>query len=262
MLVDLFPDSLKQAISDLQGFESWQVLAIALGVLFVLAVISGGIAALFRRNTPAAKYERSYQEEDVLVRHVEHSKRKRIDESKKTEKKKRAESPLDEPSSPPKSEPKKDEPKKDPDNPLWSTPAPEKIALVDDSEVTTHVEKPKEEAEPLLKKPKPKIEPINSTTEAEQAMSQLGAQMGRDRSDNVVMLFLNGKDVTKEHLKGLQYFRMLESLHLRRTKIQDDDLDSLAQLKRLKFLYITDTKVTEDGVKKLKSSKPELTVEL
>lgn len=259
MLVDLFPDSVKQAIAVLEGLESWQILAGAIGILFLLAMISSAIASFFRRNTPEAIEERSYREEDVLVRHVENTRRKRPDQPKKIEPRKTVESPLNESGSTPTS-PRKNESNKD-DNPLWSTPAPEKISLVDDSEVTTHVEKPKEEPEPLVKKPKTTIAPINSTTEAEQAMSELGAQMGRDRSDNVVMLFLNGKDVSREHLEGLKHFRMLESLHLRRTKIGDAELEPLGDLKRLKFLYITDTKVTADGVKKLKTSKPDLTVE-
>lgn len=255
MIVQYFPAWLKEAIAQSGEFESWQILVAMFATLFVIALISGGIVAFFRRGSSNGPEEHSMREEDVVVTRAESRLEKQVPRSKKQGEPKKSKSDMT--AMPGKSNWQDN----DDDNPLRQPSVPEKIALVDDAEVTTHVEPPQDNPPPLPKKTPKQSSPIGSTEEAEQAMSELGAQMGRDRSDNVVMLFLNGKSVTEDHLAGLRHFRMLESLHLRRTKIGDAELDYILKLKRLKFLYITDTNVTDAGVQKLKAGNADLTIE-
>ncbi len=92
-------------------------------------------------------------------------------------------------------------------------------------------------------------------------LERLEARIGRDKSGEVVMVFLNGKKFDSGLLEGLTFFPLLESLHLRRTQVGDEAVPKLMQLKNLRYLYVSETRLTPAGIGQLKKNCAELKIE-
>ena len=76
----------------------------------------------------------------------------------------------------------------------------------------------------------------------------------------VTRLHLEKTAVTDAGLPNVSGLTKLEYLNLYGTAVTDAGLEHLAGLKNLKKLYVWETKVTLDGVRKLRTSLPELEI--
>ena len=102
---------------------------------------------------------------------------------------------------------------------------------------------------------------VDSIEDAVELIEKLGGRLGKSKTGQVVMIFLNGTKTSNGHLVAIPYFAKTESLHLRRTKINDDGLVHLEAMSKLRFLYLTDTKVTDEAIENLKKIMPQLKIE-
>lgn len=102
---------------------------------------------------------------------------------------------------------------------------------------------------------------ISTPDEAVAFIEQLGGRIGRNRTDQIILVFLNETRIQDVHLKVLQFMRNVESLHLRRTEITDACLSEISSLPNLKFLYLHDTHITDNGIQSLLSQRPHIHIE-
>ncbi len=79
---------------------------------------------------------------------------------------------------------------------------------------------------------------------------------------SLTRLHLENSEISNDGLQNLKDLENLEYLNIYGTNISDEGLEHLTPLKSLKKLYVWQTKVTHAGVNNLKSSIPELAVDM
>jgi hypothetical protein len=150
---------------------------------------------------------------------------------------------------------------------------PRKKTLVDslegsDTIIVTHQQEPDSNEvvssklpNPAKKRPIPQQITITNPEQAVEFVELLGGRIGKNRQEQIVLIFLNDSSLNDDQTKIFRYLRSVESLHLRRTAITDQTLEELGNLTHLKYLYISDTPVTDEGVSALQFKRPLLKIE-
>ena len=80
--------------------------------------------------------------------------------------------------------------------------------------------------------------------------------VGVDFLTDVVVVRLNGPQITDAGLVPLHSLTRIEQLGLSRTQVNDAGLEHLKRLTKLEVLWLKDTQVTDDGIEKLRQVLP------
>ena len=91
-----------------------------------------------------------------------------------------------------------------------------------------------------------------SQEEALDAITNFGAFVILDESDEISLIDLGGTKITDADLVNLKGMTSLKSLTLKGTKISDTGLEHLKGLTRLKILNLDNTNVSDTGLEHLK----------
>lgn len=238
-MTDRIPTAILDALQQLQAYPAWMVVSGFFLALVLMAVVPllivGGVKGLMTKPRTSRKQDEKFR---ALEQRLERQ-RSRLAPPSKT-------------LAVPPPRPKPTPPPQSTDTGTIAVPvATSQSSNGDDSSAEIR----------LVQQPSSPTELATNGDPSLAKIESLGGRVVHDGQQNVVMVYLNDKQITRETIGLLAQLPKLESLHLRRTDVDDQFVEKFAQLPQLKYLYVTETKLTKDGINKLQLLRPHLKIE-